>query len=96
MKGECYIDVAVGDVAPINKCLLVVNTLGSLHLLGLDWRDKFGLSRLRLSMVKENVNTVCSEPVKYIQNKINPIAVKYTKVFKEEFGRDTKLKVLLF
>ena len=69
MKGECYVNVAVGDVVWINLCLLVVNTPVSSYLLGLDWRGKFELLLLGISMVQQNLNTVCSDPVKDLQNK---------------------------
>ena len=92
VKGECYVDVAVGDMLRHNLRLLVVDTPVGSNLFGLDWSDQFRLSQLGLSAVQEIVNTVHSEPVKDLQNKISSLAAKYPEVFKEGLGCCTKLK----
>ena len=43
VKGQCFVDVKIGEQVRTKLPLIVVNEKGS-NLLGLDWSDSFGLT----------------------------------------------------
>ena len=51
VKGQCSVNVKLGDQLRKNMTLIVVNENGS-NLLGLDWSDAFGLTSQGMSVFK--------------------------------------------
>jgi len=52
VKGQCIVDVKLGNLRQKNLPLVVVNENGS-NLLGLDWSDIFGLTENGVSVLSQ-------------------------------------------
>jgi hypothetical protein len=94
IKGECFVDVKVGEQFETNLRLLVVDTYDGSNLFGLDWSDRFGLSQQGLSVFQETTHAVETDQCQTAsQRKISELSARYPDVFKPGLGCCTKLKV---
>ena len=58
VKGQCFVDVKIGEQVRTKLSLIVVNEKGS-NLLGLDWSDSFGLTSRVTSALLDIPNIQC-------------------------------------
>ena len=94
IKGECSVDVKVGNQVEKNLRLLVVDTYNGSNLFGLDWSDRFGLSQQGLSVFKEAANSIeIAKCQADLEEKIAKLSSQFSDVFKPELGHCTKMKV---
>ena len=99
VKGQCLVQVKIGDQVRTNLPLIVVNQKGS-NLLGLDWSDHFGLTSLGTSALQstKSTQTLNTEVQANFLNsvkesKLQHLKKKYYNVFEPKLGKCTKLQV---
>ena len=99
VKGQCLVQVKIGDQVRTNLPLIVVNQKGS-NLLDLDWSDHFGLTSLGTSALQsaKNTQTLNTEVQANFLNsvkesKLQHLKKKYHNVFEPKLGKCTKLQV---
>jgi hypothetical protein len=98
VKGQCVVNVTVGDGEKTNLKLLVVDSPQGTNLLGLDWSDEFGLSKYGTTAfhdaVEENTRAVSdsSNQIAGMSLRLPHLTNKYAEVFKTGLGHCTKVK----
>ena len=101
IKGQCFVNVKMGEPIRSNLTLIVVDEKGS-NLLGLDWSDIFGLTNRgtsALDVVKADYQpSQESESEPLVSNSVKEprlliLQEKYSNVFKNTLGKCTKKKV---
>ena len=96
-KGQCNVDIKIGEQVRIKLPLIVLNEKDS-NLLGLDWSDSRGLTS-RDTSVLLIPNTQCfARPELLYSNvveepKLFSLQQKYKNVFEDKSGKCTKTKV---
>ena len=99
VKGQCPVQVKIGDQVCANLPLIVVNQKAS-NLLGLDWSYHFGLTSVGTSALQcvEGTQTLNTEVQANFLNsvkefKFQHLKKKYSNVFEPNLGKSTKLQV---
>ena len=101
IKGKCTVTVKVGNMEQRNLNLIVVNEENGSNLLGLDWSDRFGLTKGGLTSISDDSQVeeaVCSTRLfdkSMLKQKVDGFISLYSNVFTSNLGRCTKFKVPL-
>lgn len=99
VKGQCIVDVHLGNLTRKNLSLVVVNENGS-NLLGLDWSDSFGLTENGVSVlcsIQQPASPASTNQLQEILDSerdecIASLKENFSDVFSQKLGRCTKYK----
>ena len=98
VKGQCFVDVKIGEQVRTKLPLIVVNEKGS-NLLGLDWSNSFGLTSRGTSALLDIPNIQYPARPEFLHSnvvqepKLLTLQQKYNDVFEDKLGKCTKTKV---
>ena len=81
VKGQCSVNVKLGNQLRKNMTLIVVNLNGS-NLLGLDWRDAFGFTSQGMPVFKNVHATNC---IILSDKNISSLREKFSDVFSKNW-----------
>jgi len=101
VKGQCIVDVKLGNLRRKNLSLVVVNENGS-NLLGLDWSDIFGLTENGVSVLSQVQEVIPAASNQLQENQIvdrddciTSLKKQFSNVFSQALGKCTHYKAAI-